>query len=216
MTFVKIKLKGFRSESLSPFLVYMEVYGMCINFDTDNNYIKDSYLPIFFNNQYLYLNKNNHLILESNFDYTFKDLPDFTTFVNILNTMTDLEKAKELAEVIENLRNDYDLQQYKYSKIADNQIQILDFKVLNIIQNTDSKLDKIEFLIKILKTKDNTNTSKQIALDTLYNFSKSDSYALSLFDILVDKSISIQTQVIKEIEKENHLAEAIKLSLIYK
>lgn len=189
---------------------------MCINFDTDNNYIKDSYLPIFFNNQYLYLNKNNHLILESNFDYTFKDLPDFTTFVNILNTMTDLEKAKELAEVIENLRNDYDLQQYKYSKIADNQIQILDFKVLNIIQNTDSKLDKIEFLIKILKTKDNTNTSKQIALDTLYNFSKSDSYALSLFDILVDKSISIQTQVIKEIEKENHLAEAIKLSLIYK
>lgn len=189
---------------------------MCINFDTDNNYIKDSYLPIFFNNQYLYLNKNNHLILESNFDYTFKDLPDFTTFVNILNTMTDLEKAEEFAEVIKKLRNDYDLQQYKYSKIADNQIQILDFKVLNIIQNTDSKLDKIEFLIKILKTKDNTNTSKQIALDTLYNFSKSDSYALSLFDILVDKSISIQTQVIKEIEKENHLAEAIKLSLIYK
>lgn len=188
---------------------------MCINFDTDNNYIKDSYLPIFFNNQYLYLNKNNHLILESNFDYTFKDLPDFTTFVNILNTMTDLEKAKEFAEVLEKLRNDYDLQQYKYSKISDNQIQILDFKVLNIIQNTDSKLDKIEFLIKILKTKDNTNTSKQIALDTLYNFPKSDSYALALFDTLADKSISIQTQVVKEIEKENHLAEAIKLSLIY-
>lgn len=188
---------------------------MCINFDTDNNYIKDSYLPIFFNNQYLYLNKNNHLILESNFDYTFKDLPDFTTLVNILNTMTDLEKAKEFAEVVEKLRNDYDLQQYKYSKIADNQIQILDFKVLNIIQNTDNNLDKVEFLIKILKTKDNKNTSKQIALDILYNFSKSDSYALSLFDNLVDKSISIQTQVIKVIEKENHLAEAIKLSLIY-
>ncbi|MBF0012576.1 hypothetical protein HAX40_16605 [Enterococcus casseliflavus] len=188
---------------------------MCINFDTDNNYIKDSYLPIFFNNQYLYLNKNNHLILESNFDYTFKDLPDFTTFVNILNTMTDLEKAKEFAEVVKKLRNDYDLQQYKYSKIADNQIQILDFKVLNIIQNTDNNLDKVEFLIKILKTKDNKNTSKQIALDTLYNFSKSDSYALSLFDNLVDKSISIQIQTVKQIEKENHLAEAIKLSLIY-
>ncbi|MDB7484789.1 hypothetical protein ABHA52_10595 [Enterococcus faecium] len=188
---------------------------MCINFDTDNNYIKDSYLPIFFNNQYLYLNKNNHLILESNFDYTFKDLPDFTTFVNILNTMTDLEKAKEFAEVIEKLRNDYDLQQYKYSKIADNQIQILDFKVLNIIQNTDSKLDKIEFLIKILKTKDNTNTINQIALDTLYNFSKSDNYALALFDTLVDKSTLIQTKIVKQIEKENHIAEAIRLSLIY-
>ena len=188
---------------------------MCINFDSDNNYIKDSYLPIFFNNQYLYLNKNNHLILESNFDYIFKDLPDFTTFRSILNTMTALEKAKEFDEVIEKLRNDYDLQQYKYSKIADNQIQILDFKVLNIIKNTDSKLDKIEFLIKILKTKDNTNTNKQIALDTLYNFSKSDNYALALFDTLVDKSISIQTQIVKEIQKENHLAEAIRLSLIY-
>ncbi|OJG58018.1 hypothetical protein RT43_GL000936 [Enterococcus italicus DSM 15952] len=194
----------------------MEVCGMCINFDADNNYIKDSYLPIFFNNQYLYLNKNNHLILESNFDYTFKDLPDFTTFRSILNTMTILEKAKEFAEVIEKLRNDYDLQQSKFSKIADNQIQILDFKILNIIQNTDSKLDKVEFLIKILKTKDNTNTSKQIALDTLYNFSKPDSYALSLFDTLVDKSTLIQTKIVKQIEKENHLAEAIKLSLIYK
>lgn len=188
---------------------------MCINFDTDNNYIKDSYLPIFFNNQYLYLNKNNHLILESNFDYTFKDLPDFTTFVNILNTMTDLKKAKEFAEVIEKLRSNYDLQQSKFSKIADNQIQILDFKVLNIIQNTDSNLDKVDFLIKILKTKDNTNTINQIALDILYNFPKSDRYALALFDILVDKSTLIQTKTVKQIEKENHLAEAIKLSLIY-
>lgn len=188
---------------------------MCINFDADNNYIKDSYLPIFFNNQYLYLNKNNHLILESNFDYIFKDLPDFTTFRSILNTMTDLEKAKEFAEVIEKLRNDYDLQQSKFSKIADNQIQILDFKVLNIIQNTDSNLYKVDFLIKILKTKDNTNTINQIALDTLYNFSKSDSYALALFDTLVDKSTLIQTKTVKQIEKENHLAEAIKLSLIY-
>ncbi|MGC3722346.1 hypothetical protein [Enterococcus faecalis] len=188
---------------------------MCINFDVDNNYIKDNYLPIFFNNQYLYLNKNNHLILESNFDYIFKDLPDFTTFKSILNTMTDLEKANSFAEVIEKLRNDYDLQQYKYSKIADNQIQILDFKILNIIQNTDSNLYKVDFLIKILKTKDNTNTSKQIALDILYNFSKSDSYALSLFDTLVDKSISINTKTVKQIGKENHLAEAIKLSLIY-
>lgn len=188
---------------------------MCINFDVDNNYIKDNYLPIFFNNQYLYLNKNNHLILESNFDYIFKDLPDFTTFKSILNTMTDLEKAKEFAKVIEKLRNDYDLQQSKFSKIADNQIQILDFKVLNIIQNTDSKLDKIDFLIKILKTKDNTNTSKQIALDTLYNFSKLDNYALALFDILVDKSTFIQTKTVKQIDKEKHLAEAIKLSLIY-
>jgi hypothetical protein len=193
----------------------MEVYGMCINFDTDNNYIKDSYLPIFFNNQYLYLNKNNHLILESNFDYTFKDLPDFTTLVNILNTMTDLEKAKEFAEVVEKLRNDYDLQQSKFSNIADNQIQILDFKVLNIIQNTDSNLDKVDFLIKILKTKENISNIKQIALDTLYNFSKSDSYALALFDTLVDKSTLIQTKTVKQIEKENHLASAIKLSLIY-
>ncbi|EOI6436670.1 hypothetical protein ACMUWO_002628 [Enterococcus faecalis] len=188
---------------------------MCINFDVDNNYIKDSYLPIFFNNQYLYLNKNNHLILESNFDYIFKDLPDFTTFKSILNTMTDLEKVNSFAEVIEKLRNDYDLQQSKFSKIADNQIQILDFKLLNIIQNTDSKLDKVDFLIKILKTKDNTNTINQIALDTLYNFSKSDSYALALFDTLVDKSISINTKTVKQIGKENHLAEAIKLSLIY-
>ncbi|EOW2616080.1 hypothetical protein ACOU9P_002261 [Enterococcus faecium] len=188
---------------------------MCINFDTDNNYIKDSYLPIFFNNQYLYLNKNNHLILESNFDYTFKDLPDFTTLVNILNTMTDLEKAKEFAEVVEKLRNDYDLQQSKFSNIADNQIQILDFKVLNIIQNTDSNLDKVDFLIKILKTKENISNIKQIALDTLYNFSKSDSYALALFDTLVDKSTLIQTKTVKQIEKENHLASAIKLSLIY-
>ncbi|HCR2865876.1 hypothetical protein [Enterococcus faecium] len=188
---------------------------MCINFDADNNYIKDSYLPIFFNNQYLYLNKNNHLILESNFDYIFKDLPDFTTFRSILNAMTSLEKAKEFAEVVEKLRNDYDLQQSKFSKIADNQIQILDFKLLNIIQNTDSNLDKIEFLIKILKTKGNISISKQIALDTLYNFSKSDSYALALFDILVDKSTLIQTKTVKQIEKENHLASAIKLSLIY-
>ena len=185
---------------------------MCINFDSDNNYIKDSYLPIFFNNQYLYLNKNNHLILESNFDYIFKDLPDFTTFKS---TMTDLEKAKEFAEVIEKIRSNYDLQQSKFSKIADNQIQILDFKVLNIIQNTDSNLDKVDFLIKILKTKENISNIKQIALDTLYNFSKSDSYALALFDTLVDKSTLIQTKTVKQIEKENHLASAIKLSLIY-
>lgn len=188
---------------------------MCINFDADNNYIKDSYLPIFFNNQYLYLNKNNHLILESNFDYTFKALPDFTTFRSILNTMTDLEKAKEFAEVIEKHRNDYDLQQSKFSNISDNQIQILDFKLLNIIQNTDSNLDKVDFLIKILKTKDNTNTINQIALDTLYNFSKLDSYALALFDTLVDKSTFLQIKTVKQIEKGNYLAEAIKLSLIY-